>query len=39
VDKHRDLALRTLISHLQYIVEDGLEHTAATKVDQVPTGG
>jgi hypothetical protein len=37
-DQHRDLALRMLISHLQYIVEDGLEHTAATKVDQALAG-
>jgi hypothetical protein len=33
VDKPRVLALRMLASHLQYITEDGLERTAAAKVD------
>jgi hypothetical protein len=38
-DKHRDLALRMQVSHLRYIVEDGLERAAATEADQAPAGG
>ena len=38
-DKHCDLAVRMLVSHPQYVVEDGLERAAASAADQASAGG